>query len=354
MSQRKSRRDFIQKPYFKKSHSAMYVDIDGKPRRLCRGDKLTPEGGELYEKALAERGKTPTEIIESDDPTVAELVDDFLVWVQGQVKKEKLAPRTYKWYDEHLQPFARFIGTAMTVSQLKKSKVKQWLDKDFPDASDNTLNGAVRAVARVFNWAKETDVIAVNPIARMKRESYTPRVVWLSDIQWSHIVAVLSQDDPFTDFVWFLYLTGCRPYEARIARDFHFNDDCLIYERKNSKGKKASRVIELQGKALAIVQRRIGDGLIFTNRNGKPWTAYALNCRFRRLRDKLAEQGHTFPLFAYVLRHTFATRALKRGVSRATLAVMLGHTSTAMVDKVYGHVGEDRGYLRAELRRATA
>jgi len=354
MSERKSRRDFIQKPYFKKSHNAMYVDIDGKPRRLCRGDKLPEEGGEFYQKALSERGKK--QIVEAPhlDPTVAELVDDFLFWVQGQVKKEKLAPRTFKWYDEHLQPFARFIGTAMVVSQLKKSKVKQWLEKDFPDASDNTLNGAVRAVARVFNWAKEEDKITVNPIARMKRESYAPRVVWLSDLQWSQVVALLNEDDPFTDFVWFLYLTGCRPWESRIARDVHFDDDCLIYERKNSKNKKASRVIELQGRALEIVKRRVGDGLIFTNRNGKPWTAYALNCRFRRLRDKLAEQGHTFPLFAYVRRHTFATRALKRGVSRATLAVALGHSSTAMVDKVYGHVGEDRDYVRAELRRVTA
>lgn len=351
---RKSRLDFDQQPYYKKSHKALYVDIDGKPKRLCKGDKLTEEGRAKLNELRAGKGKEKPAPEPVDDPTVAELVDDFLTWVQGQVKKGKLAERTYDWYDENLQPFAKFIGVTVTVSQLKKSRVEQWLEKDFPNASNNTLNGAVRAVSRVFNWAKDKEKIATNPVAKLKRESYTPRVVWLSDAQWATVLSLLAEDDPFTDFVWFLYLTGCRPHEARIAKDFHFDGDCLIFERENSKGKKSPRVILLEGKALEIVQRRIGDGFIFTNRNGKPWTAYALNCRFRRLRTKLAAKGHKFPVFCYVLRHTFATRALKRGVSRATVAALLGHTSTAMVDKVYGHVGEDRDYLRAELRRATA
>ena len=111
MSKRQSRANFVQKPYYKKSHDAMYVDIDGKPKRLCKGKTLTEDGREAYNAALLQKGKEepePEPIESGDDPTVAGLVDDYLTAVQLLVKRGKLAPRTYDWYDDHLQRFGKF------------------------------------------------------------------------------------------------------------------------------------------------------------------------------------------------------------------------------------------------------
>ncbi len=97
----KSRPDFVQKPYYKKSHKAMYVDIDGKPKRLCKGDTLTEDGRALYLAALKEKGSEPErEYVESRN--VRELVEDFLQSLQADVTKGKFAPRTYDWYFAHL------------------------------------------------------------------------------------------------------------------------------------------------------------------------------------------------------------------------------------------------------------
>jgi integrase/recombinase XerC len=344
--------------FYKQSHKAWYIQTrDGKQHRLAADNRAEPvwppddEADRLFHEILGAKPKEkpePEPIEPSDDPTVAGLVDDFLTAVQKLVDRGKLASRTFDWYDEHLQRFGKFIGPEITVSEFKKSHVKKWLEKDYPHAGDNYLNGAVRAVSRVFNWAKEEERLTASPMEGYKREPYTPRECCLTDDQWQQVIAELKDDD-FADFVWFLYLTGCRPHEARIAKDFHLDNDCLIFERVNSKGKKVRRVILLEGKELEIVQRRVGNGHIFTNKRGNAWTSYALNCRFSRLREKLK-----FEVFPYIFRHTFATRALKRGLHPMVVASLWGHKDATMVMKVYGHLAQDSDHLRAELRRATA
>jgi integrase len=340
----KSRPDFVQKPYYKKSHKAMYVDIDGKPKRLCKGDTLTEDGRALYLAALKEKGSEPErEYVESRN--VRELVDEFLQSLQADVKKGKFAPRTYDWYFAHLNSFAKFIDAQLTIARLKPFHVQNWLDKKYANSGGTHQHGAVRSLSRVFNWARKLGMISGNPIAGFERPSAESRECYLTDEQWKQVSAMLGGD--FGDLIWFLYLTGCRPLEARSAKVWHFENDCLTFERVNSKGKKSRRVILLEGKALAIVKRRLGGNYIFTNDRGNAWTSDAMNCRFARIKEKLG-----FEVFPYIFRHTFITNALKRGLNPLTVAALVGHADATMIMKTYSHLCQDSDHLRAELRRA--
>jgi len=68
--------------------------------------------------------------------------------------------------------------------------------------------------------------------------------------------------------------------------------------------------------------------------------------RFERLSEKVGRK-----VCSYDFRHTWATRALKAGVPAAHVAAMLGHSSTAMVFKHYGHLGEEVELLRGHADR---
>src|SRR5437867_429533 len=84
------------------------------------------------------------------------------------------------------------------------------------------------------------------------------------------------------------------------------------------------------------------DGPIFRNRFGLPWSNNAIRTRFIRLRKKFPELTG---VVAYSYRHTFATDGLVNGVPIATVAELLGHTSTAMIEEHYGHLAKERSYL---------
>jgi site-specific recombinase XerD len=124
----------------------------------------------------------------------------------------------------------------------------------------------------------------------------------------------------------------------------HYKNGRIKFPVKESKGKKRARIIYLNDTAKAIVERRIGEGFIFTNRSGNQWTAYAINCRMRRLAEKTGKH------FALVdLRHGFATRMLESGLDHTVVAKLLGHANAAMLARVYSHVGNNQDFLQKQL-----
>lgn len=326
-------------PFYKKSHKAWYVQLDGRQVPLGRDEKAA---WEEYHRLMA--GKEPA----TDRTPAIVIMDRFLGWVE-----KNRAENTFRWYKLHCKSFAAFIGPKRAVSELKPYHVTEWLERKFEDCSPTYLNGAVRAVVGPFSWAKKQGLLDVNPIAGCERPAAEPRECYLTPEQWSKAIAMVKPDDPFADFLWFLRETGARPHEARICAGKHWDRKGrrIILERRNSKGKTVRRVIRLNDKALAIVTRRAlkyPEGALFRNKIDNPWAKGTLICRFRTMRKQL-----DFPWFPYVLRHTFCTDALLRGVDPLTVAHLMGHKDASMVFKVYSHLAQQDEFLQAKLKQAT-
>ena len=54
-------------------------------------------------------------------------------------------------------------------------------------------------------------------------------------------------------------------------------------------------------------------------------------------------------MVAYGLRHLFATDGLERGVPIATMAELLGHSSTKMISERYSHLADRHEHLKSAL-----
>ena len=71
----------------------------------------------------------------------------------------------------------------------------------------------------------------------------------------------------------------------------------------------------------------------------------------RKLRLRQAET--VAPKYSlYVLRHSWATHALERGVDALTVAVLMGHRDPSTLAKVYQHLGQNPEYLLQQARKA--
>ncbi|WZP01052.1 site-specific integrase [Isosphaeraceae bacterium EP7] len=116
----------------------------------------------------------------------------------------------------------------------------------------------------------------------------------------------------------------------------------------------AARFIYLTADLAAVLARLVilhPSGLLFRNAVGNPWTLQAINCRFRRKRARKVDPLDA-DVTAYVYRSSWTTDALENEVPIATVAELLGHTSTAMVSKHYSKLAAKKDYLRRAAQQA--
>jgi integrase len=328
-------------PYFKKSHDAWYVNFHGKPHRLAADEEAA---WTEYHRLMA--GDEPV----TPNTTVAAVLEQFLAWT-----KSNRAPRTLEWYTDHLASFAKHLGARLKLRDLKPYHATRWIEKRYATSGAAHRRGAAVAVSRAFNWAKKQGMIAANPVSGMERPPPVAREAYLPPENWARLAAHL-EGDPLGDLFQFMRETGCRPWEVRHAEARHWDrkGEKLVLElalTKGKEGKKLPRIIRLNERATAIVQRlalKNPDGRLFRNARGKPWSDDLLEKRCHRLRKKLG-----FAFFPYILRHTFCTDALLRGVDPITVAHLMGHKDASMVMKVYSHLIHQSDHLKEKLRQAT-
>lgn len=343
-------------PFFREDRGLWYVQIKGKQINL----------GSDQEKAFTKyhtlmAGAEPI----TDQTEFFVPVELFLSWM-----KLNRSGLTYRWYKDHLESFCQFnVGKHKSIQlhDLKPFHVTQWLDSAHEGHAADTRIGAVRAIRRAYKWAKSIGHIKVNPLAEWEPEmpGKQPRDVVVEPQQWETVRCLIEpnpqelgykakrwEDGNFLDFLTLLKETGCRPFEVMQLEAKHVDKQlkAWVYSRKDSKGKKYKRVVYCTDEAWGITQRLMRkhpEGKLLRNKEGRPWTPSAINCKLRRLKKKLG-----FKLMPYAFRHSFATEALLRGVDSVIVSKLMGHRDLTMVARVYGHLCQHHGDLRANLAKA--
>jgi integrase len=330
------------KPWFREDRGEWYVTIRGERRRLGP-DKAEAE--RRFHELMAERPKPQPAPAAPTGLTVAELFEKFLDWCH-----KHRAERTYRDHRERIQAFLNGSpGTGtLPAEALRPFHVIEWVDQH-PSWGAAFRRNAIVAIQRPYNWAEELGYIAASPVKRIKKPPVGRRERIVTPAEWQVIRDHYPEGDPFRDLLEFAWDTGCRPHEARTIepRHVHFDRMCVLFPPPEAKGKKRWRIIRLTQRAAAILRRRMGErteGVVFLNADGGPWTAYAMNCRFCRLKKHTGVKH-----FAYALRHGFANRKLVAGHDHLTVAELMGHADGTMLAKVYQHLDQSDDYLRKAL-----
>ena len=328
----------IPKPWYWKSRQSWYVQIDGKRHNLGANRKLAMQ---RYHELMAQPRQ---KAVQSD--SVLAIVDAFLEWTSNH-----RASRTYDWYRDRLQWFVDTIPN-VTVRQLKPFHVQKWVDSH-PAWSDGHKRGCIVAVQRALRWAEKFGYIDRSPIRYIEKPKAGRRDQIVTAEQYQEIVHA-SHDEEFRDLLTAAWETGARPQElTRVeARHVDLGNCRWVFPPEEAKIKSRPRIVYLSDEALGITKRlmlKSPEGTIFRNTAGNPWTAYAVNCRFCRLKVKL---GVKFCLYNF--RHSFATRLLESGVDALTVAILLGHADVSMLGRVYQHLSHNPQHLLSQVRKAAS
>jgi integrase len=272
--------------------------------------------------------------------------------MRREVESGRMRPRTFDYYRDQLQKFLDALGGNRPALGVLPHEVEMY----------KTGWHSVQAAQRLYNWGVKMGLLHENPIRSVRKPALGQRQRILSPTEIARLLRAAGPD--FRPFLLAMRHTLARPQEVRAFRWQH-----LAYEpvpmfvlrefkaKSRRKDEAAVRLVPLDDRMLRLLnrlarkQRPAPGDFVFLNRDGRRWSANAVRCRMRRLREKLGlgpdENGER--VVAYSLRHTGATRASARGVRDKVLAQLMGHTNTATTER-YQHLQAD--HLAEAIKRA--
>ncbi|MGC3970611.1 MAG: tyrosine-type recombinase/integrase [Pirellulales bacterium] len=323
-------------PWFWAERGEWYVTIK-KVRHRLGPDKT--EADRQFHLLMA--GEAPEPVAQKRDWVFAsEVADRF----QTALKNERSAS-TLDWYCQYLDPFKeRFMNAR--ADTLPADAVRDWVNGKW--SSQPSRRAAIRSVKAAFQRAMSDGLIPSCPVLSIKLPGETNRDLVVSKKQYEKVLSAV-EDKNFADLIRFVWMSGARPQEAVLISDSHIDvkKSRIVLPIKEAKGKKRPRVIYLTAELLKLLKPRMGNGVIFRTKRGEPFNKDIVRQRFRTLETKL---GTRYCLYHF--RHGFAHRALAAGNDALTVATLMGHNSTQTLAKVYAHLNQADGHLRAALRKA--
>lgn len=329
-------------PWFWEARNAWMVTIDGvrhklgehtgpKPKKLKSGWNAPKSIMDAFHKLMA----TDKRQVASD--SVAALLDDFQTWTM-----ENRAPRTAQRYGDFLQSFITKCGL-VPVGELSAQHVTEWLNEQ-KNWNSTTKRNAITALQRAFNWATKNWGLAANPIKGMEKPEAKRRTIVISDAEFEELLKHVS-DQPFRDLLILSYDSGARPQEIKglTAAHVQLDKQRAVLPADEAKGKIPRAIYFPTERSMKILKRLMKEhpeGPLLLNGRGKPWTGYAVKCRFEDLEEKVGRR-----LTHYALRHSFVTRKLIAGVDSHVVASLAGHKDVTMIHKVYSHIADDPQFM---------
>ncbi len=345
------------KPWYRASKNAWFIDREGVKVRIglhpddLRPPKKTRKGWDvpplIMEAFYREMSTRPESIPSWEKLPLATIADLFLDYAKRHLAKESYTLARY-----YLESFCNANQCAL-AKDIKPIHVTRWLDDH--STWKGSRHHAVRAIKRVYSYAEEQGVLEINPLRKLKVPPTNIRTRVLSKKEIDEILKAI-RDTAFRNFVEALLETGCRPSEVRTVEASMVDLEQGIWEFKTHKTVKKtqkSRFVYLTPKMVELSRKlmeKFPEGPLFRGpRKDLPFSRNAVRQRFLRLREKLPHLKH---FTCYNLRHTFATQALVNGVGVAQVAQLLGHTSTIMVSRIYGHLTDQIVHMREAAKRA--
>jgi integrase len=271
--------------------------------------------------------------------TLSELVETYLAQHDVQpVTIEKL-----RW----LLSKAISVFGDRRVGELTSQEIAEWR----MTLSPGYRFEATQALRQVLHRAVVWGMIDVNP-AKVGVDNPTPRRREQRPFEsWAELNAVAARLAPrYAPMVIFAAATGLRPAEwiALEERDVDRKARVVYVRRSFTKGRlkctkteASRRAVPLQAIALDAIERQLpspNNALLFPGERGGYLDLH--NFRDHHWKPAQLTAGIEPLRRIYDLRHTFATFALRAGISTFDLSRYMG-ASLTMIDRHYGHLARD-------------
>jgi len=266
----------------------------------------------------------------------------------GHLRTIGRSDKTIAYYETKVGHLLRVLGRDMPLVRIDAKAIDRYVEKrTSEEATRITIAKEVSALRRILRLAKRRgeyphDVTAIMPEG-FSAES-KPRRAFLPERKARDLLAALTPKR--AAWVAFAIATGARLGEIERAQREDIDLEQGIVHLRGTKTDKADRDVPVTSLSRPLLELALRDGdgrrgLLFS-----PWG--------NALRDleRACRRAGIAKLTPNDLRRTHATWLRARGVDSATVAELLGHVDSRMVERVYGKLTTDM--LAESLERQLA
>lgn len=278
------------------------------------------------------------------EATLGPAVDAVLDGLKARVQAGKRSAGTEHFYGFKLGHWRRLWGDGMRLARINAALVDKAVEtRRAEGASENTIHKELGALRVMLKTAKRAglwagDVAAVLPVAHAPE--YVPRSRWLTSADLQRLFAKLPPNG--AALVAFIVATGARWSEAERAQPQDINTDEGYVDIRGTKTKASVRtvpIVHAEARSLLDYAIRHAGGRAWASEHPAdevrlfaPWPspnhALARACIAAKIEHASFND----------LRRTFATWLREAGATPDLIAPAMGHTTTAMVQKVYARL----------------
>jgi len=331
------------KPWYRADKGAWYARIAGRKVSLGVRGKANKAAAAKAWHAFAATGPPPKPTPTPDAVTVGDAVGRYMADADGRIKAS-----TRDLYRRHLRTLTGTFGRR-PVADLTGPALAVWLRG--LGVGTTTTAITLRSVSAFLGWCAGGGLIPNNPARSVPKPKSRSRGAEAIIPEAEHATLLALASPALRPMLTILHATGCRPGEACRMTAAAFDRAAGVVVLTEHKGDRTGRprLIFLPPEAVALLAglaARHPEGPLLRTRRGRPWTPKAVAWALLTLRKKAGGKAT-----AYGYRHTFATSALAAGVPDATVAALLGHSSTAMLHRHYSHLTSQAATMRDALAR---
>jgi integrase len=330
------------RPYNWKARGGWYLRVVGENGKLTQV-KLGDTREQAYERW---KDWIKDDRVAKEDPTIEVLIERWLKWLDEMVAD---GSRSANYVNRIRQTTTDFLvwHENLRISELSPLVVTDWMAAK--DWKSNSKATAIQHMRSLCGWSNKNRLISENPLVGIEKPSVQRRETIIDfDIHYRLMRAALDSpakiDRRFALFLVVLWHTGCRPGELASLRVDQWTGSYWTQFGKTTRKTGKQRVVYTPACAATALKILIGDrreGVVLQGRRG-PYSRNSIRLRVKRLRKKI---GASDQVVAYCYRHGFAHRAVVGGMPFGTVAELLGHSSSEMISKIYGHLDQAKDYL---------
>ena len=315
--------------------------------------------GQGVERALAWTPNADAEAADNTKPaTVADACQRYLAWfkahrrsfdatrltLEAHVLPELGSAELGKLTTEQIRAWHEALAAAPARLRSRAGDSRRRLRPATTDeqrrARRSTANRVLATFKAALNRAWEDGLVPTREAwQRVKpfRDADAARLSYLDSEDLRRLLNSCASD--FRALVQAAVYTGARYGELAALRVADVRSEAAaVYVPRGKSG--APRVVYLGAEGLAFLEQlaagRPPAAVLLTKANGKPWS----KSEQTRPMAEACKAASLQPIGFHQLRHTYASLYVMSGGALVSLAKQLGHSTTRMVEKHYGHLSD--------------